>query len=103
MTQQPVRPRNVVIVDAENPLEEVRGEFFWREDHDRIVTQERESAYEAGYGEGFAAAARRHQRIVVRYRRRFLPSLIMRFVALLVMVAFAVTLLGGMLEGHPHP
>jgi len=37
-------PKRVVIVDAENPLQEIHGEFFWREDHDRIVADEREDA-----------------------------------------------------------
>ena len=28
----PARPKNVVMVDAENPMVEVHGEFFWREE-----------------------------------------------------------------------
>lgn len=35
------RPKRVVIVDAENPLQEIHGEFFWREDHERIMARER--------------------------------------------------------------
>jgi len=27
------RPKRVVIVDADNPMEEIHGEFFLREDH----------------------------------------------------------------------
>lgn len=102
---QPVRPKNVVIVDAENPLVEIHGEFFWREDHDRIVLRERESAYQAGYGEGFAAGSRgaTGQRLTVRYRPPFLQRIITRFLTVLVVVAFVLTLVGGMLEDNPHP
>ena len=102
---QPVRPKNVVIVDAENPLTEVRGEFFWREDHDRIVMQERQSAYQAGYGEGYAdaVAAARKQRMVIRYRPPLLRRLVVRSLTLLVVVAFLLTLIGEMLGGNPQP
>jgi len=103
---QPVRPTNVVIVDADNPLMEIHGEFFWREDHERIVMQERESAYQAGYGEGFAAGSRaavKSQRVRVRYQPPLLRRLLTRGLALLVVVAFVATLISGMLEGNPHP
>jgi hypothetical protein len=35
------RPKRVVVVDAENPLVEISGEFYWLEDHERIVAQAR--------------------------------------------------------------
>jgi hypothetical protein len=38
------RPKRVVVVDAENPLVEISGDFYWLEDHERIVAQARESA-----------------------------------------------------------
>jgi len=65
------RPKRVVIVDADNPLQEIHGEFFWREDHDRIVAAERQASYRNGYDHGFEAGS--HQRpvtVVVRPRRR---------------------------------
>src|SRR5690242_6275099 len=102
---QPVRPKNVVIVDAENPLMEIRGEFFWLEDHDRIVMQERQSAYQLGYGEGYAdaSAAARKQRMVIRYRPPLLRRIVIRGLTLLVVVAFMLTLIGEMLGGNPQP
>ena len=42
------RPKRVVVVDAENPLREISGDFYWLEDHERIVCQARESAYARG-------------------------------------------------------
>jgi hypothetical protein len=98
------RPKNVVIVDAENPLVEIHGEFFWREDHDRIVIREREAAFKAGYGEGFAAgfrAASAQQRVVVRYRQPMLRRIVTRLFWLLITIAFLVTLIGGMLSDGP--
>jgi hypothetical protein len=38
------RRKRVVVGDAENPLVEVSGDFYWLEDHQRIVSQGRESA-----------------------------------------------------------
>lgn len=102
----PVRPKNVVIVDAENPLVEIQREFFWREDHERIVMHERESAYQAGYGEGFAAGSRAElgrQRVAVRYRPPFLRRVVTRLITVMVVVAFLLTLFDGILKGNPHP
>jgi len=70
----PDRPKRVVVVDAENPLVEVQGEFFWREDHEALIAAAREEAYRAGYQSGWTAAA--HQagpqvgRQVIELRRR---------------------------------
>ena len=41
----PNRPKRVVVVDADNPLVEIQGEFFWREDHEVLVAAAREEAY----------------------------------------------------------
>ena len=49
---EPARPKRVVVVDAENPLQEVHGEFFWREDHDAIVAAERTAAFQQGFADG---------------------------------------------------
>lgn len=86
------RPKRVVVVDADNPLQEIHGEFFWREDHDRIVASEREAAFRDGYNAGYDAASRRQvPAYVVRPRRR---GRLRRLVvgALLLMGVIAYTL-----------
>ena len=52
----PPRPKRVVVVDADDPLTEVVGEFFWREDHDQLVAEQRELAFRDGYEAGWRAA-----------------------------------------------
>ena len=86
------RPKRVVIVDADNPLEEIQGEFFWAEDHERIVAAERQNAYAHGYRAGIEAAARRQPtRIVVRPRVTRSPGrLLVRALLLLVILAFVI-------------
>jgi hypothetical protein len=46
------RPKRVVVVDADNPLAEINGELFWREDHEEILARERDSAFQRGYPDG---------------------------------------------------
>lgn len=88
------RPKRVVVVDAENPLREIHGEFFWREDHDRIVAKEWEDAFRQGYADGYAAArsAQVHSLVVRRRRRRGIGSPLLFVLALLIAVSYAVTL-----------
>jgi hypothetical protein len=50
---EPSRPKRVVVVDADNPLVEIHGEFFWREDHDAAIAAARAAAYRDGYGAGW--------------------------------------------------
>jgi hypothetical protein len=91
------RPKRVVIVDAENPMEEIRGEFFWRQDHERLLADARAAAFREGYGRGWADRGQHPLptrtpttlRIVRRPRH-----LMLRALALLVVVAYAVTLIG---------
>lgn len=65
----PPRPKNVVVVDAENPLVEVRGEFYWREDHERILAAAREQAFRHGFREGYASGhIPASRRVVLRTR-----------------------------------
>ena len=72
------RPKRVIMVDAENPLEEIHGEFFWREDHDALLSTARDQAYVAGHDEGYRCgyragwdeAIRSHQPHTVIVRRR---------------------------------
>lgn len=86
MTSSSERPRRVVVVDADNPLVEVQGEFFWREDHERLLSAERDRAYNLGYADGVAAAAAKPQRIVIRRRRPVLTAVLL--VALVGLLAF---------------
>jgi hypothetical protein len=55
----PRRPKNVVILDADNPLVEIHGEFFWREDHEQLVAAARAEAYRDGYNRGWSEATQR--------------------------------------------
>jgi hypothetical protein len=87
-----VRPRRVVIVDADNPMEEIHGEFFWREDHERIVDQERRSAYEAGVRDG-SSSRDRPITVIVRQRRRF--ASLRLFLLILVISAWIAVLIQG--------
>ena len=97
---EPTRPKRVVVVDAENPLQEVHGEFFWREEHDTIVTTEREAAYHRGYADGCAAA--RSERVpplvIRRRRRRGVVGLFFFALALLVVVSYVLTLVQSLLH-----
>lgn len=90
------RPKRVVIVDADNPMEEIHGEFFWREDHERALASARAAAYREGYEHGFSAAAARPHVITVRHRRRTLRGLLLRALVLMVVLSFAITLIGSM-------
>lgn len=95
------RPKRVVIVDAENPLQEIRGEFFWREDLDRIVATERQDAFRRGYADGFAAARSEHapQLVVTRRRRRLgMGRVLLLALGLLVALSYVVTLLGSLVN-----
>ncbi|WP_460819399.1 hypothetical protein [Nocardioides korecus] len=85
----------MVIVDADNPLREIYGEFFWREDHERVVTSERERAFQEGYQQGLRDASASYP--PVRNRRRARPAHVLRWtILLLVAVAFFTTLIGSM-------
>jgi hypothetical protein len=95
----PARPKNVVIVDAENPLVEVHGEFFWREDHEAIVSAAREDAYRRGYTDGWNEAARPQPpaQLVLRRRAPLLIRLLRRgmlaFLAIALIAAVLLSLL----------
>jgi hypothetical protein len=91
----PARPKNVVIVDAENPLIEVQGEFFWREDHDAIVSAAREDAYRRGYADGWNGAARPEPpaQLILRRRAPLLVRLLRRGVAALLVIALIAAVL----------
>ena len=90
-------PRRVVMVDADNPLEEIHGEFFWREDHDRLMEAARAEEFERGYAAGLREAGKQHGHpIVVRLRRHRSPVRVVWWLLLaLVVVAYCVDLLNG--------
>lgn len=94
----PTKPKNVVIVDAENPLVEVRGEFFWREDHERLLAVAREQSFRDGFSEGFAAAHENMQptRVVLRRRprgRRLIAKLFLALLTLSLLTSLVLTAL----------
>ncbi len=98
--QRQARPKNVVVVDAENPLVEVRGEFFWREDHEVIVAAARDDAYAAGYRQGWGDAAGSvspPQEFVVRYQAPLLVR-VRRWVLAAVAAVGSLILLAATLE-----
>lgn len=88
------RPKHVVIVDAENPMEEICGEIFWREDHERLVAHAAELAFRDGYTRGWDAHAAQALsapiRMTVRPRRR---HHLFRALLVLVGVAYLVSLI----------
>ena len=83
------RPKRVVVLDADNPMVEVHGEFFWREDHDVLVAEARKVGYEDGYRAGWADAASRQPTTLVLRRR---PTLFRRILAFLLLGLLAVYL-----------
>lgn len=92
---EPARPKRVVVVDADNPLEEIHGEFFWREDHERVVADERDRAFQEGYNQGLRDASTGISSVRSRRRVRFAHPLRWALL-LLVAVAFLTTLIGSM-------
>ena len=95
---EPQRPTRVVVVDADHPLTEVRGEFFWREDHERVLADAREAAYREGYDQGFAAGSTRQAPSVRRVRVRRRSHVVARALEVFVAVAFLVSLIGNLLR-----
>lgn len=91
------RPKRVVIVDADNPLEEIHGEFFWLEDHERAVADARDAAFRDGYAHGWADASRGSPRVTFRVRRRS-RHLVLRALFVLAIVAYGASLASSMLR-----
>jgi hypothetical protein len=96
-----LRPRRVVVVDADNPLREVEGEFFWREDHEVLLEQARVEAYRRGYADAVTAAGQTRFEVVLRHRRRRplvgrLAVLLSVLLGVFVVVAFVVQLVGAL-------
>jgi hypothetical protein len=97
------RPSRVVVVDADNPLAEVRGEFFWREDHERAMEAARSAAYEAGYADALAAAdplrtGSSSIRVRVVRRRRWVLRACVLVVALSFLASLMASLMGSLVR-----
>ena len=100
------RPKRVVVVDADNPMVEIDGEFFWREDHEEILARERDSAYRRGFDDGCAAATTRApQPVVVTLRRRsWIRRLVGRVMLAWLVITTAVVTIGWISQGlSPQP
>jgi hypothetical protein len=93
-----MRPQRVVVVDADNPLQEIAGEFFWREDHERILAHTRETAYAAGFADATAAAQQHILRISRRRRGGAVRRAVFYLLLALIVLAFVVSLIGEMLS-----
>lgn len=65
------RPDRVIILDADNPMTEIRGRFVWVEEHVRVVEAARGAAYAAGFADGCSLVARSRR---VTHRPRTLGS-----------------------------
>jgi hypothetical protein len=101
------RPKRVIVVDAENPLEEIHGEFFWREDHEVLLVAARDEAfrvghdqgYRQGYAVGWEDSARQQPpaRVVLR-RRRSLLGWVRLVIVLMLLVAFGPLLVSVALQ-----
>ena len=100
------RPKRVVVVDADNPLMEIDGEFFWREDHEEILARERDSAYRRGFDDGCnAALTRTPQSVVVAFRRRsWIRRIVGRAMLAWLLIATALLTFGWISQGlSPQP
>jgi hypothetical protein len=99
------RPKCVIVVDADNPLVEIHGEFFWREDHETVLAAARDDAFRAGheqgyrqgYGTGWGDAARQQtpRRFLVTRHRSVLGWA--RLLLVLVILAALLPLAAGVL------
>ena len=64
------RPDRVIIVDAEDPMREIRGTFVWLEEHERVITEARREAFADGYSAGRRDAAPADVRLQVTRGRQ---------------------------------
>jgi hypothetical protein len=100
------RPKRVVVVDADSPLVEINGEFFWREDHEEILARERDSAYRRGFDDGCSAAlTRAPQPVVLTLRRRsWIRRLVGRVMLAWLLITTAVATIAWISQGvSPQP
>jgi hypothetical protein len=62
------------------------------------LVEAHQAAYRDGYEQGFNAAANRPHSITVRYRHRTLRALLLRAIVIVVVLSFAITLIGSILR-----
>ena len=79
------RPERVVIVDAEDPMTEIHGQFVWLEEHERVLAEAREAAYAEGYDAGLSAG-RAELQVVARRRRSTTQRARLTVLAVVVLV-----------------
>ena len=86
----PNHPKRVVILDADNPLVEVQGEFFWLEDHKALVAAARDEAYRSGYQAGWCEALHRLPQTITLRRRRSCLGRVATLALWLLLAAYLV-------------
>lgn len=92
------RPKRVIVVDADNPLQEIAGEFYWREDHEQILAHTRETSYAAGFADATAAAQQNIVRLSRRRRGGAVRQAVIYVLLALIALAFLASLIAEMLS-----
>jgi hypothetical protein len=88
------RPERVIILDADNPMVEIHGQFVWRDEHERVLAEVRDRAYADGYEAGRLASTGpveiriRRRRSLVDYAWLVMLGLGVLFVILMMPVVF---------------
>jgi hypothetical protein len=82
------RPDRVIILDADNPMTEIRGRFVWVEEHVRVVESARRAAYAEGFADGctLVANSRRAARCPRTLRSRARRALVLGLLVLTVLM-----------------
>ncbi|QWC86578.1 hypothetical protein KLP28_07885 [Nocardioidaceae bacterium] len=89
------RPRRVVMVDADDPMREIEGDFVWVEEHEQAIAAARADAYAEGLAAGRAEG--RSTTVTIRRRRGLRRRL--RLIGLAIMALFVVLMLVAILAG----
>ena len=94
------RPERVVILDADDPMTEVHGEFVWLEEHERVLDDVRQRAFAEGYDAGRRDAAAQPTAVQVTMRRRRGPVgkllvVLIALAAVAILLAVPVLVFGG--------
>jgi hypothetical protein len=89
---QKAKPKNVVVVDADNPMVEVTGEFYWREDHEALLEAGKRDAYAAGWSDAMRSGGR-HSELMIRWRRPWHVRMARRLLAVAVLLGMAILLI----------
>ena len=82
------RPDRVIMLDADNPMTEIRGRFVWAEEHARVVDAARRAAYAEGFADGctLAASSRRAARCPRTLRSRAIRAFVLGLLVLTVLM-----------------